>query len=312
MLFSIIVPIYNVEPYIERCIASLREQTYQDIEIILVDDESPDNCPAICDRYAQLDDRIRVIHKKNGGLSDARNHGFAAATGDYIIFLDSDDYIALDTCEKFAQFTGSGADMLVGNAIVEGGVCDLTQMAADSAVRTGQEYLKQACCQGKAHMAAWLNVYRRRFLLDNGLEFKKGILHEDEQFTPRAFLKACSVVNTGITFYHYIIRENSITTKKDKRRNARDLYATCCELEKIYNQLKDTQLRDMLLDSLAAKYLFMMQTGKLYQYPEYHHKAFIKKNATGKTTKLKAALYGASPMLYYHVNVLAKKVAKKS
>lgn len=307
MLFSIVVPIYNVEPYLERCIASLREQTYKDIEIILVDDESPDNCPALCDRYADLDDRIHVVHKKNGGLSDARNHGLAAATGEYIIFLDSDDYIALDTCEKFAQFTSSGADMLVGNAIVEGGACDLTQIAQSDMVTTGQEYLKQAYSQGKAHMAAWLNVYRRQFLLENGLEFKKGILHEDEQFTPRAFLKANAVINTGVTFYHYIIRENSITTKKDKRRNARDLYATCCELETIYNQLADTQLRDMLLDSLAVKYLFMMQTGKLHRYPEYHHKAFIKKNAKRKTTKLKAMLYGVSPAIYYHVNYFCKK-----
>lgn len=311
MLFSIIVPIYNVEPYIERCIVSLREQTYKDIEIILVDDESPDNCPAICDQYAKLDDRIQVIHKKNGGLSDARNCGLAAATGEYVFFLDSDDYIALDTCEKFAQFAGSGVDMLVGNAIVEGGACDLEQMAADSTVRTGQEYLKQAYIQEKAHMASVLNVYRRQFLLENELQFKKGILHEDEQFTPRAFLKANSVINTGITFYHYIIRDNSITTKKDKRRNARDLYETCCELEVIYNHLADVELRDMLLDSLVVKYLYIAQAGRLYRYKELLHKDFVKRNAKSKRTTLKAALYCTSPVLYYHVNDIAKKVLSR-
>ena len=311
MLFSIIVPIYNVEPYIESCVASLRKQTYQDIEIILVDDESPDNCPAICDQYAKQDDRIRVIHKKNGGLSDARNHGLAAATGEYIIFLDSDDYIALDTCEKFAQFVNGCPDILVGSAIVEGGACDLTQMAADNTVRTGLEYLKEAYSQGKAHMASVLNVYRRQFLLENALQFKKGILHEDEQFTPRAFLKADAVINTGITFYHYIIRGNSITTKKDKRKNARDLYETCCELEVMYNQLDDVELRDMLLDSLVAKYLYIVQAGMLYRYKELLHKDFVKRNAKSKHTIMKAALFCASPMLYYHVNDLAKKILSR-
>ena len=97
---SVVVPIYNVEKYIKQCVDSIRNQTLEDIEIILVDDGSPDNCPQICDDYKKLDNRIKVVHKKNGGLSSARNAGMRVATGEYIGFVDSDDYIEVDMYEK--------------------------------------------------------------------------------------------------------------------------------------------------------------------------------------------------------------------
>ena len=97
---SVVVPIYNVEKYIKQCVVSIRNQTLEDIEIILVDDGSPDNCPQICDEYKKLDNRIKVVHKKNGGLSSARNAGMRVATGEYIGFVDSDDYIEVDMYEK--------------------------------------------------------------------------------------------------------------------------------------------------------------------------------------------------------------------
>ncbi len=96
---SVVVPVYNVEKYLERCIESIRNQTLEDIEIILVDDGSPDNCPKICDGFAEKDSRIKVIHKKNGGLSSARNAGIYAATGEYIGYIDSDDYAEPDMFE---------------------------------------------------------------------------------------------------------------------------------------------------------------------------------------------------------------------
>ena len=97
---SVIVPIYNVEDYLHRCVDSIINQTYTNLEIILVDDGSPDNCLKICDEYAKKDSRIKVVHKKNGGLSDARNAGLEIATGEYIGFVDSDDYISLYFYEK--------------------------------------------------------------------------------------------------------------------------------------------------------------------------------------------------------------------
>ena len=102
-LISVIVPIYNVEKYLERCVESIINQTYKNLEIILVDDGSPDNCPQMCDDYAKKDSRIKVVHKKNGGLSDARNAGMKVATGEYVSFIDSDDYISLDFYETLLE-----------------------------------------------------------------------------------------------------------------------------------------------------------------------------------------------------------------
>ena len=95
---SIIIPVYKVEKYLDKCVESVVNQTYKNLEIILVDDGSPDNCPKMCDEWAEKDKRIKVIHKENGGLSDARNFGIEKATGDYLMFLDSDDYLDVTTC----------------------------------------------------------------------------------------------------------------------------------------------------------------------------------------------------------------------
>ena len=113
-LISIVVPVYNVEKYLEKCVLSLREQTFTDIEIILVDDGSPDSCPSLCDRYAKEDDRIRVIHKPNGGLSSARNAGLEVISGEYFMFVDSDDWLDLETCEVAYRYANQhNADCLM-------------------------------------------------------------------------------------------------------------------------------------------------------------------------------------------------------
>ncbi|MBE6638183.1 MAG: glycosyltransferase [Ruminococcaceae bacterium] len=307
IVFSIVVPIYKVEPYLARCVDSLINQTYPHIEIVLVDDGSPDNCPAICDKYAKEDSRIRVIHKKNGGLSDARNAGIDAATGDYIIFVDSDDYIETDTCEKLLPYAQTQSDVLIGEGVPEGGGVRLTHGYTRD-IHTGIQYLKIALQHRSMPMAAWLYVYKRSFLCENDLRFRFGITHEDEDFTPRAFLKAKSVLETGLLFYHYIIRDNSITTRKDLSKNGQDLYDTCVRLANIYRQLEDAELKQLLLDSLVMKYLSLSQTGRLYQCgKEYIHKKFVIKNAYLLKTRLKALLYCISPKLYWHINHFTKR-----
>ena len=113
-MISVIVPVYKTEKYLERCINSILNQTYKDIELILVDDGSPDKCPAICDTFAQMDERVKVIHKVNGGVSTARNTGLEIATGDYIAFVDSDDYIELDMYEKMlSKVAEYGCDVIM-------------------------------------------------------------------------------------------------------------------------------------------------------------------------------------------------------
>lgn len=306
-VFSIVVPVYKAENYLDACVQSLIKQTFSDIEIILVDDGSPDRCPALCDAYAAADPRVCVIHQANSGPSVARNAGIERARGAYVVFVDSDDTIDLDTCQRLLPFAEKHVDIIIGGGIGEG-----TQMRLfhghTSACVSGSEYLKLALQGGFMLMATWLYIYRRDFLQEQQLAYKPGILLEDEHFIPRAFLAADSVVESGACFYHYIIREDSITTKRDLRKNAADLYATCLELAALYEKLPDRELRELLLDSLVTKYLSTFQTGRLQQYgKEYIHKKFVLCNARRGKTVCKALLFTVSPSLYWHVNHITKQ-----
>ncbi len=301
-VFSIIVPVYKVENYLDACVQSLINQTFDDIEIILVDDGSPDSCPTRCDVFASTDSRVHVIHQVNMGLSVARNTGLTQAHGTYVIFVDSDDVVDLDTCQQLIPYLNDNADIIVGDGACIGVRKRLTHGNTSNCV-TGREYLKTALRRGAMPMAAVLYIYRREFLLENKLLFKPGIYHEDEQFTPRAFLAASKVVESNVSFYYYIVRSNSITTKKDLRKNASDLYDTCLELCSIYEQISDQKLKRLLIDSLVTKYLCLFQSGKLYQYGStYIHKEFVLQNAKSFRNKLKAVLYVTSPKLYWHIN----------
>ena len=148
-------------------------------------------------------------------------------------------------------------------------------------------------------MAAWLNIYNRSFLIKNGLKFKYGILHEDEEFTPRALLCAKKIALSGVNFYHYIIREDSITTKNNKKKNLIDFYSTCEELEKIYKKISNNGLKQLLLDSLVSKYLTLYVTADAYKYGnKFYHKSFVLKNASNNKTRIQSLVYCISPRLY--------------
>ncbi len=305
--FSVIIPVFNTEPYLACCAESVLSQGFGDFEIILVNDGSTDDSPSLCDALAQKDPRISVIHKANGGLSHARNTGLAAATGQYVLFLDSDDVFFDDALEKLAYFADGVNDILVFDGECSDGSKKLFHHHVKS-VCNGKTYLRQALSKNRMPMASWLYGYRREFLEKNGLEFKNGILHEDEQFTPRAFLCAERVADTGARVYGYCVRQGSITQQKDLRRNCAHLTETCFELKQIYDSLEDEELKNLLLDSLVTKYLSLMQDGKLYRYGKpFVQKAFVKQNAKSRKNKAKALLFCLSPRLYWQVNNIAKK-----
>lgn len=307
-VFSIIVPVYGVEAYLDRCVSSLREQSFEDIEIVLVDDGSLDKCPQMCDEYARRDSRIRVLHKPNGGVSDARNKGLEAATGAYVLFVDGDDYIDRDACKRLLPFTKGNADILLGGAVAEAGDRFLEPLAFTGTLR-GEAYYKQALKAGKNWPEVWLNGYRRGFLKETGLRFQKGILHEDEAFTPRAFLGAKSVVYTGETFYRYVLREGSITNGKDKGKNLSDYDAVCRGLESLYEKIEDRELKNLLKDELVCGYLSLFQEAKGYTYGKaYIHKGFCLRNAKRGKTRLKSLLFALSPRLYWQINRVGKRM----
>ncbi len=220
-LISVIIPIYNVENYLERCIDSVINQTYSNLEIILVDDGSPDNCPIICDRYAEKDSRIKVIHKKNGGLSDARNAGIKIATGKWIAFVDSDDHIENVMYEKLLGLALSNdAQISIGSVndeIEKNGVVTILKTTLHSTQKTEvlpkKEVVKRFL---NGSWSAWDKIYLRS--LFDGIEFPVGEINEDEAIALLLLNKCKNVVYTNEIFYHYMQREQSITSSSFSSR----------------------------------------------------------------------------------------------
>lgn len=211
---SVIIPVYKVEQYLEECIDSLVNQTYQNTEIILVDDASPDGCGAICDKFAAKDSRIRVIHKeKNAGQAAARNTGMDLATGEYLFFIDSDDWLAEDTLEKlYWGLTKYEADCSVGACVnvLEGS--DGKQEIQHSVQigdrqETAREAMKTVLLSGSA---AWNRLCRREKLGE--LRFPLGRINDDECFILRAYEPMEKIVFLDCETYFYRKRANSITT----------------------------------------------------------------------------------------------------
>lgn len=213
-LISVIVPVYKVEKYLKRCIESIQKQTYQNLEIILVDDGSPDRSGEICDEYAKTDARIKVVHKPNGGLSDARNAGLSICTGELIGFVDSDDYIAPNFFEKLYQYKMEHhAEISVCNYVRFQGetVSDTKTEPKSVKVWKGKEALENIYGSYGHLLSAcvWNKLYDAD-LFEN-LRFPVGMKNEDEYILPRLIDKAETMVYAEEGLYYYYINEGSIT-----------------------------------------------------------------------------------------------------
>jgi glycosyltransferase involved in cell wall biosynthesis len=218
---SIVVPVYNVEKYLEECVESLRNQTLQDIEIILVDDESPDNCPVMCDHYAEMDSRIKVVHKKNGGLGFARNSGLEVATGEYVAFTDSDDYEEPETYETLTKIAEEGeCDVvyysfsnrymsLVGERIYEG-TEQVRELMLNIIANPPEGALDR-----NMQVSSCLGLYRRDILEKNHIRFhsERELISEDLIFNIDGLDKARKIAVTNHKLYYYRITNNSLTQK---------------------------------------------------------------------------------------------------
>ena len=224
-LISIIVPVYKVEKYLDKCVESIVNQTYKNLEIILVDDGSPDNCPKMCDDWAKKDKRIIVIHKENGGLSDARNAGMKIASGEYIAFVDSDDWIDNEYIQSMYEVAKKYDSKFVACNIR---LTDELGNSLKDEKNTGNVYQWSAHDTFKDHWekfraTAWNKLYKKN-LLDNEC-FKVGKFHEDEFFTYKIVDKAENVAYIDKTLYNYRQRSQSImTTFSIKHLDALEAY----------------------------------------------------------------------------------------
>lgn len=211
-LISVIIPVYKVEAWLDACVQSVLAQTYQNLEIILVDDGSPDSCGAMCDRWAETDDRVHVLHKKNGGLSSARNAGIEIATGDYIMFLDSDDVVHPQICEHLYYFLSKH------NAKIA--ACDLAHifpeqtppytLSSDEQILSPTEAIAQVWYQTTFLPSACAKLYHRSIF--QRLRFTCSLLFEDVDLMHQLLWEADTVVYTPSALYGYNHREQSITT----------------------------------------------------------------------------------------------------
>lgn len=243
-LISVVVPIYNVENYIEKCLDSIINQSYRNLEIILIDDGSTDKSSEICDRYKQDDERIMVIHKQNGGLSSARNAGLNIASGEYIGFVDSDDYIEYDMFELLLQksinmqvdIVGCGVNFINNNSVIKR-YCENEEKIINSFEAVIQILENKNC------NAVWNKLYKRDIF--NDINFEEGKLYEDTFLLPKVFSKKLKVMFINQCKYNYFIRSNSIMGKSTIRPNV-DLIEAYNNLLNFLNSIEEYNIESNL------------------------------------------------------------------
>lgn len=302
VIFSIVVPVYDMELYIEKCIKSLLSQNFDAYEILLVNDGSTDSSLKICDKYANANEKIKLFNKENGGLSDARNYGMREARGKYVLFIDSDDYIENnilrvlydEICEK------NYPDVVLYNyyLVEETGRSARRSYvtATDELMKADEVVLSELKCRNLP-VAACFGAYKRELVIENSLYFVKGILHEDERWSPQILLKADEIYKSPTIFYNYVKHENSITTKRDKTQNGIDLMETCEVLDKLTEADCNSEIRLWFKNRIAMLYMKAVSMGKLYRVKKISRTLPFKYSCTSKD-KVKSIIFMISARLY--------------
>lgn len=276
-LVSVIIPVYKVEPYLRECLDSVVNQTYSNLEIILVDDGSPDGCPKICDEYAERDSRVKVIHKENGGISDARNKGLDIATGEYVIFVDSDDVIH----EKYVEY--------LYNALIESNadtsVCQMANFTEIENVKgkkieqesyelSGKEAVvdlyKRLCgIKCSSNIGVMVTACGKMFekKMFEKIRFPKGKIHEDDAAIPILLYQSKVVSVMSAQLYFRRLTENSITrsTFSIKRYDCVEVTELCASF---FEQQKEKEIYELALlrkRMLLCGYALLAKQVKLYE-----------------------------------------------
>ena len=256
-LVSIIVPVYKVEQYLKRCMDSVLNQTYKNIEVILVNDGSPDNCPALCDEYAKIDSRVRVIHKENGGLSSARNVALDSVKGDYVFFVDSDDWLALDTLEVLNEYLEKDYDMISFQR---------TYLTEEKVIEKGEKNPKDmdvsqyidASFLGRYDFFVTTKIFKTEVF--NNVRFLEGRNYEDLEIMHRLFLNMKKVIGLDYFLYYYWKGNEGAITNTITMKNIEDHYLSANE---IYHASKK-YLEDRGKDSSNIVAWYKVEMTQLY------------------------------------------------
>ena len=282
MLISVIVPVYKVEEYLDKCVKSLVKQTYEDIEIVLVDDGSPDNCPELCDRYAAEYEKVTAIHKPNGGLGDARNYGVKHAKGNHIVFVDSDDYVGPEYVENLVKLKDKfNADISIMRIKREQ---ENKSQRVKKAPRFEEHLITKEnaifeCYSGdKVSWTACGKLYKKEVLLKH--PFPKG-LYEDAAVM-YLILDECDRVAVGDHEgdYHYIVREGSILKSKLKKEHMR-VFEICKDFsEFIRKNYANIDIIGVLYYRKAVTQMLNLQamSEKMYNRIYYKYRKMFRRN----------------------------------
>ncbi|MGN0527796.1 MAG: glycosyltransferase family 2 protein [Eubacterium sp.] len=319
MKISIIVPIYKIEEYIKQCVDSIIAQSYTDLEIILVDDGSPDNCPKICDKYAEKDSRVKVLHKQNGGLMSARQAGLKIAAGEYVGFVDGDDWIEPNMYEKFAN--------LIDKYKPDMAMCEFLYSYPERDEKSSQlpekEFYDKTALENEIYPkllfrppyynfginpCCWSKVLKKELLENNLYNVTEKIkIGEDAAFTYPCLLQAKSLAYCGEYLYHYRINQNSMTKSYDK--NMEDTIMIPYEiLKKVFSKYNGFEL-----DKQLDYFLLSLINGIARNEANPKNKKSIKdKKATFKKFTTNEDVVNAAKSIDYSILPLHTKLYVKS
>ncbi|MBR4031424.1 MAG: glycosyltransferase [Clostridia bacterium] len=297
MYFSVVVPVYNVEKYLRECVDSILSQTFEDFELILVDDGSKDTSGDICDEYAVKDKRVKVIHKENGGQSTARNVGIDAACGEFAVFLDSDDLICDNNFfSDVKSAVEENTDIVVfryckyyEDKRVDGCGIDLSGVASTNKV----DFLRELVKRDAFFCSCWSKCTRMRILKDNGIRFDEKLSCEDMDWYYNVVLKASAFKVIDKPFVYYRQRSNSVTSSFKKKSITDYIYTVETWNEKL-NAIEDSEEKSVMLSSLAKLYCNL-----LIAYSRH----------TKELKDCKKKIFSFKHLLSYNLNPRVKKIS---
>lgn len=267
--FSIIVPAYNVQEYLAECIESILNQSYDNYEIIIVNDGSTDKTLAICEEYIKENDKIKLINKENGGLSDARNAGMKYTSGEYIVFIDSDDYIHQDSLKYFADALKNKADVLITRLVEvyeDNHNLEMDEMMSKyvDTNSSKEQIIEWTFMRSQNTWPAPKYVISSKLIKDLGLEFEKGVLHEDLDWTTKLFCCAKSFSVCYLPWYfHRMGRANSITTTSNYKRAIDVIQMVNNHIQSIDNYEMKKREKDMIINRLVMSVYYILGQYKL-------------------------------------------------
>ena len=265
---SIIIPVYNVEKYLEKCLGSLCNLGIEN-EIIIINDGTPDTSLEVAERFKQAhgNENIVIISQENQGLSEARNRGLKAAKGEYVSFIDSDDFVDTEEYRTFIkEVIEDNVDIVIGRykKMLEKGNENSLECVTEirdykrGEIKTGKEYLEKMYREFMHGPEVWDDVFRRKFLLENKIFFKKGRIHEDEIFTIETMLKASKVKFYGIYYYNYLQREQSIMSTRSLK-SYQDMEKNINEIYSFMMEEKDERIRKILEEEIHRLYKIIIK-----------------------------------------------------